>query len=233
MIEVRDVFKAFGYRPVLRGVLLSVAPGEVVTLVGANGTGKSTLLHVLATLVQPDYGSVRVAGFDLAHDPVEIRRRIGLVAHKTLLYDDLSLDQNLRFYGRMYGVPDPAARSRSLMERLGLWERRDEPVHTLSRGLQQRAAIARSLVHDPPVLLLDEPDTGLDQETVEDLKGLILEGGSARRTVLLATHNLHRAAEWGRRVAVLAQGRVTMIDPAALIEKGGVDDSPRRGNVGG
>ena len=224
MIEVRNVVKAFGYRPVLSGASLVVHPGEVVSLVGANGAGKSTLLYILATLVQPDYGAVRIAGFDLARDPIEIRRRIGLVAHKTLLYDDLSVDQNLRFYGRMYDVRDPAARSRSLMERFGLWERRDEPLHTLSRGLQQRAAIARSLVHDPLVLLLDEPDTGLDQATVEDLKNLILEERSTQRTVLLATHNLRRAAEWGNQVAVLAQGRVTMIEPAVLAERGLVED---------
>jgi heme exporter protein A len=222
VIEVRGVVKAYGYRPVLRGVSLAVGAGEVVTLVGANGAGKSTLLHILATLTPPDYGAVRVAGFDLATQPMEVRRRIGLVAHRTLLYDDLTVAQNLLFFGRMYGVENPAARSRGLMEMLGLWERRDEPVRILSRGLQQRTAVARALVHDPPVLLMDEPDTGLDQRAAEGLLALVQSTGTTRRTVLLAMHNLERAATWGDRVAVLAEGRLTMTEGSVSVAAVGV-----------
>ena len=233
MIEVHDVHKSFGYRPVLRGVSLVVGDGETVALIGANGAGKSTLLHILSTLIQPDYGEVRIAGFDLARKPQEIRRRIGLIAHKTLLYDDLSVGQNLRFYGRMYGVPKPEVINRSLMERLGLWERRDELVRSLSRGFQQRAAIARALVHDPPILLLDEPDTGLDAHTIEILRALVLNDGARRRAVLMATHNVHRAAKWGRRVAVLADGRVTVGDSTDVCGSGDQERLFETGDVHG
>ena len=210
MIQVRGVAKAFGYRPVLRAVDLDARPGEPVVLVGENGAGKSTVLNILATLLKPDRGEVVVAGFDLTR-PMEIRRRVGLVAHRTLLYEDLSVEQNLRFFGRMYDVPDAVARCRYLLESLRLWERRDQPVRTLSRGLSQRVAIGRALVHNPPVLLLDEPEAGLDAAAVDDVWDLILGRDGETRTVLLATHDLERVGKRGWRVVELCGGRVSPI----------------------
>lgn len=220
MIQVRGVAKVFGYRPVLRSVELDVRPGEPVILVGENGAGKSTLLHILATLLKPDRGEVIVAGFDLTH-PTEIRRRVGLVAHRTLLYEDLSVEQNLRFFGRMYDVSDTVARCRYLLERLRLWDRRDQPVRTLSRGLSQRVAIGRALVHNPPVLLLDEPEAGLDAAAVDDVWDLILGRVAETRTVLLATHDLDRAGKRGWRVVELSDGRVSPVPGRKIrIERG-------------
>jgi heme exporter protein A len=209
MIEIRGLIKAFGSRAVLKGVNLDVAPGEFLTLVGPNGAGKTTLMNVVSTLGKPTGGRVRVAGYDLADGAEEARRQIGLVSHKTLLYDDLSAEENLRFYARMYDVPDAGARAEAMLRQVGLWGRQHDPVRTYSRGMQQRLAIARALLHDPPVLLLDEPDTGLDQHAAAMLSDLLRQAGAARqRTVLMTTHNLERGLELGDRVAILAGGRI-------------------------
>jgi len=208
VIKVRNLVKAFGNRVVLKGVDLDVAEGEFLTLVGPNGAGKTTLMNVISTLTKPMGGQVHVAGYDLANGAVEARRRIGLVSHKTLLYDDLSAEQNLRFYARMYDLPDPDSRIEFVLQRVGLWGRQHDPVRTYSRGMQQRLAIARAMLHDPPILLLDEPDTGLDQHAAAMLTDLLHEVGATRRTVLMTTHNLERGLELGSRVAILAKGRI-------------------------
>jgi heme exporter protein A len=208
MIEVCSVIKAFGNRPILKGVNLNVAGGEFLTLVGPNGAGKTTLMNIISTLSRPTAGRVRVAGFDLAQDALAARRQIGMVSHKTLLYDDLSAEQNLRFYARLYDVPHPQARIESLLRQVGLWGRQNDPVRTFSRGMQQRLTIARALLHDPSVVLLDEPDTGLDQHSAANLGDWLRQAGAAQRTVLMTTHNLERALTWGDRVVILAHGRI-------------------------
>jgi heme exporter protein A len=208
MIEIRKLVKAFGNRAVLRGVDLSVAEGEFLTLVGPNGAGKTTLMNVISTLSKPTAGEVRVGGYNLADGAVAVRRQMGLVSHKTLLYDDLSAEQNLRFYARMYDIGDANARIETVLRRVGLWGRQRDPVRTYSRGMQQRLAIARAMLHDPPILLLDEPDTGLDQHAAAMLSDLMHEVGATHRTVLMTTHNLERGLELGNRVAILADGRI-------------------------
>jgi heme exporter protein A len=208
MIEIRKLVKAFGNRAVLKGVDLNVVEGEFLTLVGPNGAGKTTLMNVVSTLSTPTGGRVRVAGYDLADGAVELRRQIGLVSHKTLLYDDLSAEENLRFYARMYDVSNADARIEVVLRRVGLWGRQRDPVRTYSRGMQQRLAIARAMLHAPPILLLDEPDTGLDQHAAAMLTELLHEVGATRRTVLMTTHNLERGLELGDRVAILAGGRI-------------------------
>jgi heme exporter protein A len=208
MIEVHNLVKAFGSRAVLKGVDLHLAQGEFLTLVGPNGAGKTTLMNILATLSKPTGGSVRVAGHDLADGSIEVRRQIGLVSHKTLLYDDLSAEQNLRFYARMYDVSNADARIEHALRQVGLWGRRRDAVRTYSRGMQQRLAIARATLHEPPILLLDEPDTGLDQHAAAMLVGLLHQVGATQRTVLMTTHNLDRGLELGHSVAILAQGRI-------------------------
>lgn len=211
MIHIHRLVKAFGNRAVLKGVDLHVAEGEFLTLVGPNGAGKTTLMNVISTLSKPTGGRVRMAGYDLGGAAIEIRRRIGLVSHKTLLYDDLSAEENLRFYVRMYDVPDADARIETVLRRVGLWGRQRDPVRTYSRGMQQRLAIARAMVHNPPILLLDEPDTGLDQHAAAMLTELLHEVGATRRTVLMTTHNLERGLELGDQVAILSGGRIAYL----------------------
>jgi heme exporter protein A len=225
MIEIRGLIKAFGSRAVLKGVDLDVAQGEFLTLVGPNGAGKTTLMNVVSTLGKPTGGRVRVAGYDVADGAPEARRQIGLVSHKTLLYDDLSAVENLRFYARMYDVPDAGARMETMLRQVGLWGRQHDPVRTYSRGMQQRLAIARALLHDPPVLLLDEPDTGLDQHAAVMLGDLLRQAGALRRTVLMTTHNLERGLELGDRVAILAGGRIAFQAAKSELDAAGFRDA--------
>ena len=208
MIEVYSLVKSFGPRTALAGVDLLVEEGEFLTLVGPNGAGKTTLLRVLATLTRPTSGTVRIAGLDPAKAGDRARRRIGFLSHRTLLYDDLTAEQNLRFYARMYDLQEDTERIPYLTERVGLTARRHDLVRTFSRGMQQRLAVARAVLHQPQVLLLDEPYTGLDPNAAQVLTDLLAELAGEGCIVLLTTHNLERGLAVGRRVAVLAQGRL-------------------------
>jgi heme exporter protein A len=185
MIQVENLVKSFGPRIALAGVSFSVEAGEFVTLVGPNGAGKTTLLRILATLSRPTSGTLRIAGLDPTKAGDAARRRIGFLSHRTLLYDDLTAEQNLRFYAQMYDLDDGAARIDDLLKRVGLAVRRHDLVRTFSRGMQQRLSVARAVLH------------GL-------LTGLA--GGGC--TVLLTTHNLERGLAAGQRAMVLARGRL-------------------------
>ncbi|MGQ9567939.1 MAG: heme ABC exporter ATP-binding protein CcmA [Anaerolineae bacterium] len=222
MIEARGIVKAFGDHVVLRDLDLTVAEGERLALVGPNGAGKTTLMRILATLSRPTRGRCRIAGLDLHTQALEVRRRIGLVSHQPLLYGDLSAEENLRFYARLYGLPHADRRIGELLEQVGLGARRTTLVRTFSRGMQQRLAIARAILHDPPVLLLDEPDTGLDPHAAERLQAILDELATRGRTVLMTTHQLERGLRMASRIAVLAGGRIAfeaatgVLSPQAL-----------------
>ena len=209
-IEARAVRVAYGATVALRGVDLAVPWGARLALLGPNGAGKSTLLRVLATLARPTGGEVRLGGCDPARDPFAARRLIGVVAHQTYLYDDLTALENLRFYAALYGLRDPAGRAAELLDAVGLATKRDARARALSRGQQQRLTIARALLHDPPILLLDEPDTGLDLTAFGLLERLLLDrpGG---RTIVLATHNLRLAARLCDSFAILDAGRLAHV----------------------
>ena len=208
MIEIQKLVKTFGHRVVLRGIDLTIGDGDFVTLLGANGAGKTTLLHIVATLSKPTHGDVRINGYRLAESASELRRFIGLVSHKPLLYEDLTALQNLNFYARMYDLVDAEQRIETVLRQVGLFERRTDPVRTYSRGMQQRLAIARAILHNPPILLLDEPDTGLDQHAADMLGQLLRAVGIERRTILMTTHNLERGLSLGNRVVILAKGKI-------------------------
>jgi heme exporter protein A len=166
------------------------------------------LLHIVATLSKPSGGGVTISGYSTVDAATELRRLIGLVSHKTLLYDDLSAAQNLRFYAQMYDVPHASNRIETLLNQVGLWARQHDPVRTYSRGMQQRLAIARAMLHNPPILLLDEPDTGLDQHAADRLSELLTAVGAHQRTILMTTHNLERGLSLGNRVVILAKGKI-------------------------
>jgi heme ABC exporter ATP-binding subunit CcmA len=207
LLEARGLWRAYGRRQVLRGLDLAVAAGEAVAVAGPNGAGKTTLLRVLAGLARPDRGEVRLEGRPLRRDAPEVRRAVGVVSHQTLLYDDLTLHENLTFAARLYGLPTPAAAARAALDEAGLGPRADESPRRLSRGLAQRAAIARALLHRPRLLLLDEPFTALDAAASERLRA---ELGARRRQglgIVLVTHQLGEAWEVATRIAVLVEGR--------------------------
>ncbi len=207
-IQTENLVKAFGRHYALRGVNLGLGQGEGLVMIGPNGAGKTTLLRCLAGLARPSEGKVLLRGQELTGGSGELRRHIGFVSHETLLYDDLTPAENLRFYGRLYDVSHLESRVDQLLGELGLGQRSDDPVRTLSRGMRQRLSLARALLHQPTVLLLDEPYTGLDMQATELLERMLLEMATRGRTVLLTTHDLPTALRCGSRLAVLVEGRI-------------------------
>ncbi|MEJ2208472.1 MAG: heme ABC exporter ATP-binding protein CcmA [Anaerolineae bacterium] len=207
-IEVRRLVKSFGHQVALRGVDLAVAEGEFLALFGPNGAGKTTLMRIVASLTRPSAGMVLLGGQDLGKAAATLRRRIGLISHNPLLYGDLTAEENLRFFARLYDLADGAARIDAVLEQVGLAIRRRDPVRTYSRGMIQRLAIARAILHDPDIMLLDEPYTGLDLQAADMLRGVLEELAAANRTVILTTHNLEQGLEMCSRAAVLNRGKV-------------------------
>ena len=208
MIQVRKLVKRFGLKTVLRGVNFEVQEGEFVALLGPNGAGKTTFLRILASLSRPAMGEVRIAGYRLPHQAAAVRRILGVVSHQPLLYGDLTADENLQFYGRMYGVPRLDQRGVEVLEMVGLASRRRDLVRTCSRGMQQRLAIGRAVLHDPEVMLFDEPHTGLDQDACVMLDNVLREVAARGRTVVMTSHDLARAADLASRFDVLSRGQV-------------------------
>jgi len=207
-IRVRKLTKAFGHHAALRGVDLELAEGEFLTLFGPNGAGKTTLIRIVASLARPSSGTVHVRGQDLGKEATAVRRQIGLISHHPLLYGDLTADENLHFFARMYDLPDAATRITAVLEQVGLISRRRDPVRTYSRGMVQRLTIARAVLHDPAIMLLDEPYTGLDLQAADMLRGVLQEMVASNRTVILTTHNLEQGLEMCDRAAVLNRGRL-------------------------
>ena len=207
LLEATGLTRSYGRRRVLRDLDLAVAAGEAVAVAGPNGAGKTTLLRVLAGLARPERGEVRLDGRALGRDTPEVRRAVGLVSHQTLLYDDLSLHENLTFAARLYRCPDPAAAARTALEEAGLGARADDSPRRLSRGLAQRAAIARALLHRPRLLLLDEPFTALDAAASERLRAELRARREQGLGIVLVTHLLGEAWEVATRIAVLVDGR--------------------------
>ena len=207
-IEVRGLKKSFGESLALRGIDFSVGSGECLALFGPNGAGKTTLIKVLATLSRPSKGEVRLAGLDIRKDAVKIRSRIGVISHQTFLYDNLTAYENLKFYGQMYGVTGLEERIMAVIGQVGLAKRLHDRVGVFSRGMQQRLSIARAILHDPPIMLLDEPETGLDQQATAMLAALLKTLISGDRTVLMTTHNLALGLALSDRVAILHKGKI-------------------------
>jgi heme exporter protein A len=206
MIEVKKLIKRFGLKNILRGLDFSVAPGEFVALLGPNGAGKTTFLRILATLSRPSMGTVKVAGHQLPKESAQVRARLGVVSHLPLLYPDLTAEENLRFYAQMYGIANYQSRISEVLEMVGLENRRKDLVRTFSRGMQQRLAIGRAVIHDPEVMLFDEPYTGLDQDASEMLDEVLRSVAAEGRTVVMTSHDLVRAEDLATRFDILSRG---------------------------
>ena len=206
VIQVRRLIKRFGLKTVLRGLDFQVSQGEFVALLGPNGAGKTTFLRILASLSRPSIGEVRIAGYQLPNQAAAVRRRLGVVSHLPLLYGDLTAEENLRFYGRMYALDNLDRRVMEVLELVGLLARRRDLVRTFSRGMQQRLAIGRAVLHDPEVILFDEPHTGLDQDACVMLDTVLREVAARGRTVVMTSHDLARAADLASRFDVLSRG---------------------------
>ena len=205
-IEATGLSKSYRGVAAINCVSFVLPAGSRTALLGANGAGKSTLLALLSTLIVPTQGSARVAGEDLTVAGPNLRRSIGVMGHQPMLYEELTPAENLRFFARLYNLEDGEARTTELLHAIGLWHRRDEPTAVLSRGMHQRLALARAVQHHPPILLLDEPETGLDTEGVKLLERLALT--APRTTVLAATHRHEHVEGWATGRLVLDRGRV-------------------------
>lgn len=215
LIQIDRLTKRFGIQWALRGLTLSLHEGEVVALLGPNGAGKTTLLKLLSTLSRPSSGQVLVNGQPLTGAWAEVRRHIGLVTHHSLLYADLTAEENLRFFAQLYGLADGGPRAEQLMEWVDLLPRYRDPVRTYSRGMVQRLTIARALLHDPQILLLDEPFSGLDEAAAERLQALLMRihAEEPRRLTIISSHNLPRSLALAGRVVILKRGQL-LVDEA-------------------
>jgi heme exporter protein A len=200
--------RRFGTRRALDGVDLRVDRGESVAVFGANGAGKTTLLRLLSSGLLPTSGSVRFEGRRVRGGDAALRARIGLLSHQTFLYDDLSAEENLLFFGRLHGLEDPEGRSEALLREVGLRARAEDRVRTFSRGMQQRLALARALLHEPALLFLDEPFSGLDPTAAESIRGTLQRFLGRGGTIVLTTHDVDLGLALCVRWIFLAAGRV-------------------------
>lgn len=207
-IEVTGLTKSYSHHLALRGIDLRIGQGESVVIFGPNGAGKTTLIKTLATIVKPTSGEVLVNGLNLKDRAEDIRRRIGVVTHHTFLYSHLTAYENLDFYGRLYDIPQRRERISEVAALVEMTARLHDCVDNLSRGMQQRLSIARSLLHQPAVMLLDEPETGLDQRAIAILWSALTPSGTGKRSVILTTHNLERGFELGDRLIILDKGKI-------------------------
>ncbi|MFF2448636.1 ABC transporter ATP-binding protein [Neobacillus sp. NPDC058068] len=208
MIEIKKLTKQADNKLILRGVDLSIKKGETVAIIGPNGAGKSTLLKVLATLIKPTSGLIKINGLDLKKNHIDIKKLLGYLPHSSLLYDHYSPLENLVFFGNIYGVDDVEQRAIKLVKEVGLSFFLNEPVKNFSRGMIQRIAIARAIIHDPEILLLDEPHTGLDQGAISILNNVILSMKEKGATTLMVTHDFKQAAEICDRIIIVKNGKI-------------------------
>ncbi len=208
MIETHALVKAYGLHVVLRKLDLTVERGQFVALLGPNGSGKSTLLRLLAALSKPTAGTIKIGGWELPREAAAVRAQIGMVSHKPLLYENLTARENLLFFCRLYNLDDPDGRISRSLERVDLIKRTNDLVRTYSRGMLQRLSIARALIHDPHVLLMDEPYTGLDQDAAATLDSLMRDAHADGHTIVMTTHELDRAAALADRAIILSRGAI-------------------------
>jgi heme exporter protein A len=209
-IELADLGRAYGERVALAGVTLAVDPGQTLAVFGANGAGKTTLLRILATLLRPHHGTARVLGRELPRDGWAVRGRVGFLGHDPLLYRDLTARENLRFHARLHGVA--ATRIDTLLDAVGMRRRADDPVHTYSRGMLQRVAVCRAVLHEPELLLLDEPLAGLDPGAAAAVAPLISGG-----TRVLISHDVEHGLAEADVVLGLRAGKAALLAPAAEV----------------
>jgi heme exporter protein A len=203
VVEISSVTRKFGTRLVLKSIDLQIARGSGICVCGVNGAGKSTLLRIIAGLLRPAHGTVKICGFDVSAEPEKTKSKLGLISHKSILYPELTTSENLLFFARLYGVKDRHRRVRELLEDVGLSSYAYDRTNVLSRGMLQRLSIARAMVHRPAVLLADEPFTGLDLEAGRHLISVLTKFRADGGTLVMTTHDTSMALKCCDRVAVL------------------------------
>ena len=218
VIAVTGLTKTFGNLYALRNLSFSLNKGEFLTIFGPNGAGKTTLIRILSTITKASSGEIKIADLSFEDDSEKIRRQIGVIAHQTFLYENLTAEENLRFYGKLYDVENLSKKIETILSEVGLELRKKDFVRTFSRGMQQRLAIARAMLHEPSILLLDEPYTGLDQHASGMLTNWLNRLRSSEQTILMVTHDLEQGMELADRIAILVNGQLVFNE-----EQRGVD----------
>ncbi len=208
VIAVTGLTKTFGNLYALRNLSFSLNKGEFLTIFGPNGAGKTTLIRILSTITKASSGEIKIADLPFEDDSEKIRRQIGVIAHQTFLYENLTAEENLRFYGKLYDVENLSKKIDTILSEVGLELRKKYFVRTFSRGMQQRLAIARAMLHEPSILLLDEPYTGLDQHASGMLTNWLNRLRSSEQTILMVTHDLEQGMELADRIAILVNGQL-------------------------
>lgn len=209
-IELKGVRKSFGTQAALAGIDLSVPQGSYVAVMGPNGAGKTTMLKIMGGLAAPTAGSVSIAGIDMRRAGPGLRRLVGFVSHESMLYHDLSADENLMFTAKLFGVKDPKRVVADIAERMNITKHLKKPVRALSRGTRQRVTVARAVLHDPHVLLMDEPYTGLDEMAAASLADLLVELHTPERTLIITVHEVFRALTGPERLVAMASGKIAL-----------------------
>lgn len=208
VIAVTGLTKTFGNLYALRNLSFSLNKGEFLTIFGPNGAGKTTLIRILSTITKASSGEIKIADLSFEDDSEKIRRQIGVIAHQTFLYENLTAEENLRFYGKLYDVKNLSRKIETILSEVGLELRKRDFVRTFSRGMQQRLAIARAMLHEPSILLLDEPYTGLDQHASGMLTDWLNRLRSSEQTIIMVTHDLEQGMELADRIAILVEGQL-------------------------
>ncbi|MHB9093574.1 MAG: heme ABC exporter ATP-binding protein CcmA [Eubacteriales bacterium] len=219
MIKATGLTKTIGHKSILQNIDLNIPAGQFVTVFGPNGAGKSTLLKILALISKPTKGQVIIDGMNSNEKPEAIRQKIGVISHQTFLNDNLTARENLNFYGQMYKVPDLKNRIFDVLSEVGLEFTLNDPVRTFSRGMQQRLSIARAILHDPELLFLDEPYTGLDPHAIQILNGVLGQLNVKKRTVFLITHNFEEGFAMSDRVLFVVRGKIVYDGKKAAVNK--------------
>ena len=218
MIKIEDLSKSFGSLYALQNINLAINSGEFWVIVGPNGAGKTTLLKIIATLSQPSSGMVNINGTMTTRDKLEIRKRIGFIGHQSFLYNNLTAEENLKFYARMYDLKDAEQRIDEILTRVGLRDRKEDLVRTFSRGMQQRLSIGRALLTAPTIILLDEPFSGLDQGAIDNFVQIFTSLISPDRTIIMTTHNLQLGLQLATHFAILSKGKIVQKDQTEKID---------------
>ncbi len=219
IIQVEKLEKTFGVLKAVDGISFTLNRGAFLTIFGPNGAGKTTLIKMLSGLTRPTHGSAKVAGFDITESDARMRKNIGVISHSTGLYGDLTALENLLFYGRMYGLQDVRDRAVQALDEVGLKNRMHDRTRTFSRGMQQRVSIARAVLHEPSVLFLDEPFTGLDPHGSNVLKDYLHTLHTKNRTLIMTTHDLACGLEMGDTIAVQVRGRFARLEKADALDQ--------------
>lgn len=224
VIEVKQVSKYFGKKVALDNVSLTLNKSESLTLFGPNGAGKSTLLKIMSTLLHPSSGDVNICGISINDDKPSIRKYIGIISHDSFLYGNLTAKENLFFFGKLYGVKNLKDRVDELLDKFNLSIHRDTLVRTFSRGMSQRLAIARAIIHDPEIIYLDEPYTGLDPQASDSLTNILFGFHSEKKTMIITTHDLEKGWTTATKIAILSCGKIRLFEDKKNIKKENISE---------